>query len=163
MKLSVIGIAVASMLTMSSTALAQDAMRAGGPFWLVGKNGGIIGMIAGDLPTTTPQTPMDIWIWYFHYPPQNVSGVSIDASAHRARVDCQAGSMQRLRLELYSEAIFLEGASEVRDAETPETGTLPAVIVADFCHPDQRPDVTPYPDHRSARAFAQRHLAEAQR
>ncbi|WP_367715028.1 hypothetical protein AB2N04_13995 [Nitratireductor sp. GISD-1A_MAKvit] len=156
---SVLACVAAVMVCTPSSSFAQEAERAGGPLHVVGSNPTVVVLIAGELPETAPETPVDVWIWSFYNSIGTVRDISFDANASLMRVDCQARTLQSQRLELFLEDRQVAGETSAGPIETPGTDTLPHMLMMDICVPSQRVALdAPFPDHRIARAAVRRHF-----
>lgn len=150
----------AVMVCTPSSIFAQEAERAGGPLHVVGSNPTMVAMIAGELPEAAPETPVDVWMWYFFESIGTARDISFDASAQLMRVDCRAGSLQSQRLELFLENRQVAGETSAGSIVTPEADTLPHLVIMDICVPSQRVALgAPLLDHRAARAAARHHFS----
>jgi len=155
------GLSLAAALLMSpGAAAAQQSRSAEGEFrWVFEVLNDIIFMVQSPPLTVAPSGPVEVWVWTFYRTPEDMPGFgNRDSMAIRTRVNCQAGTRERLRYEAFLGDAFV-GAFNHSGQPAPSTpDTASSEIVRVVCEPGYGDGVLILADLAIARAAARAHF-----
>lgn len=145
-------IVVAATLALASTARAQEAADAHGPFYNLGRTAQSVLMIS-DLPPSTPNGSAEFLEWHFLPQVQTASDMQYDTYVSRRRVDCSARMIEGLRGELYLAYAFVSPVPG-SPAQPVAAGSFAETALTLVCTPAARASKRRHTDWRTARLDA---------
>lgn len=149
------------ILASASPGLAQQAEAAGGPLREAGGTADLFAMVVATPPATRPTRPVEAWEWQFYRDNRTLAGATADTIAFRVMIDCQAETRQPLAAEAFLDGARVSGRAMTVEPQPTTPGTVSHRTIRIACEPGFAADRATYPDHRAARASADRHFSGA--